>query len=81
MNPYDAAAVLRPSIGQQRARENLARAERADAMLMRHIVLFKPRSVLARSNFQAYLQERCKPTPMGPLPANVDRDLRYRIRG
>lgn len=73
--------LVRESLGMQRARENLARAERADAVLMRHIVLFKPRSVLARSNFRKYIKMRSRSTPMGPLPAGVERDLRYRIRG
>lgn len=65
---------------QRRARENLRRAERADAMLMRHLVLFRPKAMLARSNFQAYIMERCKPTPMGSLPACVERDMRGIVR-
>ncbi len=73
--------LVRDSINQQRARENLKRAETADAVLMRHIVLFKPRSVLARSDFRAYIAMRSRPAPMGALPENVNRDLRYRIRG
>lgn len=65
----------RPSIAQQRARENLRRAERADATLMQHIVLFRPKSMLARSDFRAYIMERSRPTSMGSLPACVERDM------
>lgn len=67
--------LVRESLGMQRARENLARAQRADAVLMRHIVLFRPKSMLARSDFQAYIAMRSRPTPMGALPDCVERDM------